>query len=268
MTFDLAEQQPAALTNISYSLQSFQGTDRIRRRRLDTVVRKSIEWRRTLFGIVNDSLGQIEPERQTEYDALWRHEAQQRALNLTCLSLSECVSRADTGTRSNLPIWDITAVETLGGAYRLLAKCDGEKLVQCDPLLRGIVVNLLSAYAPVHGRLELELTLHSLALMPVKCRALVLCVGMLLQGIMRQSRHRTPHGLKIELTSKDEDAFILSLTIPGDRTALLDTPEFELAMRLSGLLQAELLCACPQNKSFQIALTFPVPIFNSADATL
>jgi hypothetical protein len=255
MAFDFVQQWPE--TQALPRLAVFPEADRIERIRVPLHT-EAIKWRQTLLTIVHDSMQQIARSRSAERDEIWRLEARRRALNFAELGLSELSNSCTHITRGNRRGWNIAAIATLGGAYRLLAKCDGPKLVQCEHILRKFLTNLALAYTPVGGRIALDLDLCSIVLAPIKCRALVLCAGMLIQAMMREPLRTGLGGnLNVTLSASAAKQHRLSLHRLGRRDALAASPEFELASRLGGILHAELQCRAAYDDGVEILLDFP-----------
>ena len=251
MAFDFVEQwSDTAVFPLDFDPGGFAKQGR-------PAAKSAVKWRQTVLAIVYDSLNQVEPDRQSENDPIWRHEARQRALNFTRLGLSEMAVPHNRMIRSNRPGWDIAAVATLGGAYRLLAKCNGTAPVQCDHIFRRFLKNLALAYAPVCGEIELGVELCPVLLAPVKCRALILCVGMLIQGMMRLC-YPSGFGGRLDIAlSEDIAGYSLTMELRGQRIDLLDSPEFDLASRLCGVFQSDLRLGGIGQDGLFVLLHFP-----------
>jgi hypothetical protein len=223
-----------------------------------TACTKAIKWRQTVLRIVYDSLHQIERIQPAESDDIWLLEARLRALNYSHLALAELSVIQRRLTRPNRAAFDIAAISTLGGAYRLLAKCAGPTPVQCEHIFRNFLLNLMLAYAPACGQLEVGLEFCSLALPPIRCRALILCIGALIQGILRQSNNfGLGQHLEIVLSANDVAQYELCLRLTGHRIKLLGSPEFDLACRLSGIFESELVLRDAHDTGVDILLSFP-----------
>ena len=251
MAFDLIEQwsDPALLPlNLDFGAIA---------RQTRPAAKTALKWRQTILAIVRDSLDQVELNRPGENDLIWRREARQRALNFTRLGFSEMTPSRIPVVRSNRPAWDIAAVATLGGAYRLLAKCNGMEPVQCEHILRRFLKNLALAYEPVCGEIELGVETCPIVLAPVKCRALILSAGMLIQGMMRLCNPGGFGGRLDIVLSAEDGAYSLTMELQGQRVDLLESPEFELAARLCGVFQSDLRLYGTEGDGLSILLTFP-----------
>jgi len=215
-------------------------------------------WRHGIFSIVHDCLGQIEPNHADENSHLWRQEARQRALNFARLGLSEIMTPDGEIAENISQRRDIEAIAALGGAYRILAKSNGLRPVQCKHVFFCFLTNLAKSYAPVCGEILLELLVCPILLQPVGCRSMILCTGMLIQGAMRQANYsRIARRMVVELAKVHAGGYRLSLRLPGKLRDLLGSPEFDVASRLCAVFRSELSCTEAPDNGISIRLSFP-----------
>lgn len=224
---------------------------------------ESLKWRQYVLAIVHDTLVEIDSFQNSDGNQIWRDEAGQRASNFAVLSLSNILTWP-----KNRPLkqrgWHLSSVSTLAGVYRLLAKCASKKPVQCEHILQKILTNLSLTYAPISGGIAFDVNLCSILLYPVECRALILCVGMLVQGAMRMSSNTGYDGrIAVSLTESVFDRYEMILHFNGLYQQLLDSPEFDLASRLSGIFRAELSCRRDDSDGLIISLVIPAINSNS-----
>ncbi len=214
-------------------------------------------WRHSILSIVCDCLDQIDLNRAGENDNVWHQEARQRALNLVRLGLSEIVTSDGQMVKKNLQRIDVGAIKGLGGAYRLLAKISGLESVQCSHVFRCFLTKLAQSYAPVCGEIALELLLCPLVLQPIRCRSMILCTGMLIQGVMRQAGcSGIARRLAVELSQGLAGGYSLSMLLPGRLPDLLGSPEFDVASRLCAILRSELCFREAPDSGISIQLSF------------
>jgi len=220
--------------------------------------KSAMTWRHSIFSIVHDCLDQIELNHNAKNGELWQQEARQRALNFTLLGLSEIGAPQSRVVRANQPGRDITAIEGLGGAYRLLARSSGKKPRRCEHVFRFFLKSLAQSYAPVCGEIELGLVACPIVLSPVSCRSMILCVGMLIQGVLRQASCRgVARRLDVELAGLKAGGYALTMRLTGCLPTLLSSPEFALASRLCGGFGSELSFSETQRNELSILLSFP-----------
>jgi hypothetical protein len=214
-------------------------------------------WRLSILSIVYDCLDQIDLNRAGENDNVWHQEARQRALNLVRLGLSAIVTSDGQMGKKNLQRRDIEAIKGLGGAYRLLAKISGLDSVQCSHVFRCFLTKLAQSYAPVCGEIELDLLVCPLVMQPIRCRSMILCTGMLIQGVMRQASYSgIARRLDVELLQVQAGRYMLSLRLPGRLPNLLGSPEFDVASRLCAVLRSEFCCREAPDNGISIRLSF------------
>lgn len=231
------------------------GINRAARNR-DGMAKNATRWRRSIFAIASDAVDQIECNRFRERDRVWLGEARQRAINFAGLGLSYplIVEKREAG-----PKWefDLAAIATLAGIYRLLARSDGELPVQCEHILQNFLNNFVIAYGPVCGLAALDAKLSPVILSPAKCRALVFSVGMLIQGAIRSSGNRAlSQGVQVRLLNRNSFGSTLSLQLNGCLLAFFETEEYLLAASLAGILQGDLTCSAGEENKVLIQLSF------------
>ncbi len=215
-------------------------------------------WRHSILSIVYDCLDQIELSHADEYSHLWRQEVRQRALNLVRLGLSEIATADGRMVEEDRRGRDIEASTVLGGAYRLLAKLNGLEPVQCEHVFQSFLTNLAKSYAPVCGEIALDLLVCPIVLQPIRCRSMILCVGMLIQGVMRQASYSgIARRLDVELVHVHPGGYVLNLRLPGRLPDLLGSREFDVASRLCAVLRSELCCREAPDNGISIRISFP-----------
>lgn len=220
--------------------------------------RMALKWRQAVLRVVTETLDQISWVRASDDELIWKDEARLRASNFMELGFADIYSGIGGAKRYRYED-ELASISALAGAYRVLAKCNGVELVEAEHLLKRFLDNLFAAYKPVCEMFTLDLRLSSLKLSPQKCRALVLCAGMLLQGMLRQGLKGGFSGhLRIALLRESVSEYALEFNLAGRKMSFVGSPEFELACRLCGVFQAEISCNDAYDDRARVLLTFPV----------
>jgi hypothetical protein len=214
-------------------------------------------WRWKLVDIISDIVRFTNRDEYDGFGGIWEAEARQRAFNLIHLVLAD--SRAYGGT------WDalkglnrrMSAIEALAKLYRSLEKCRGNRAIECGYMLREVGNGLVAVHEPVTGRVEFTSSLRPVMLQAAQGRALVLLVGMLIQGVLGEvTRNRGKARLKLTLSRITGREFVLTLEANRQYKEIFHTPEYDLACRLSGVFGAELICESNKTGGFLVKLYF------------
>jgi hypothetical protein len=86
---------------------------------------------------------------------------------------------------------------------------------------------------------------------------MILCIGMLIQGVMRQAGYSgIARRLAVELLQGHAGGYSLSMLLPGRLPDLLGSPEFDVASRLCAILRSELCFREAPDSGIYIQLSF------------
>jgi hypothetical protein len=202
-----------------------------------------IRWRGALLEIAADVLRVIHQEVEGPAHSIWKEEARLRANGFLQLALVDSVKAMPPRKGSGDCKLDLRSVSKLAHCYRSLQHSRLRGLIECENILQDAFFGLAAAYQPAVRNLDLQISLCPMLLRSDQCRALVLFMSCVVQGILRRASGCGGDGQALlKLSRIDPSTGHLLVQTSDPVASIFISSEYQIASRLAGALAAEFVC--------------------------
>jgi hypothetical protein len=202
-----------------------------------------MRWRLAILELVGDVLRTTRRHVADPGQRMWSEEARLRATGFLDLALADPVRGPALTKRSRERRVDLQSIAKLALCYRSAQAHRPSGPLDCETILQDMSLGLAAAYQPAVRALDLQFSSHRMRIGASPCRALVLFMSCIVQGILGRAAKRGGDAQAwLKLNRIDASTGLLLVQTTDPVAAILASPEYGVASRLAGSLDGEFVC--------------------------
>jgi hypothetical protein len=202
-----------------------------------------MRWRLAILEMVGDVLRTTRRHVADPGQWMWKEEARLRATGFLHLALADPAKGPALAKRSRDRKADLRSIAKLALCYRSVQAHRPGSPLDCEAVLQDMFLGLAAAYQPAIGSLDLQFSSHRMRIGASPCRALVLFMSCIVQGILgRAARRGGDAQAWLKLNRIDASTGLLLVQTSDPAAAIFASPEYGVASRLAGSLDGEFVC--------------------------
>lgn len=202
-----------------------------------------LRWRWALFELVLDALRVVHHDAEEAGQPIWKEAARFRATGFLELALADLFgSRLPNAGHEDFKA-DLPSISRLAHCYLSLQHDRVRVPIACEDILQDTCLGLAAAYHPAIRTLNIQASSCPVRLHSGSRRALLLFISCVVQGMLgRASRLGNNAHALLTLSTLEPSIVNLQIETCDSNAEVFASPEYEIAIKLAAILEAEFIC--------------------------